>query len=122
MISGRTTGLSSPVSNVPPTSSRPSSTWVATGATIPGRCTGVGSVTSRCPLTRSHGTARSSPSKVGGSPVAKTTAPGWIGPAVVSTVTTRSPRTVTLVAATPVDTAGTVADSRATERSGLTRP
>ena len=76
MISGRTTGLSSPVSNVPPTSSRPSSSWVATGATIPGRCTGVGSVTSRCPLTRSHGTSRSSPSRVGGSPVANTTAPG----------------------------------------------
>ena len=52
MTSCRTAGLSSPMSNVPPTSSLPSSSWVATGATVPGRRTGAGSVTSRCPLTR----------------------------------------------------------------------
>ena len=48
-------GSRRPMSNVPPTSSRPSSSWVATGATMPGSRTGVGSVTSRWPLTRSEG-------------------------------------------------------------------
>ena len=68
MISWRTTGLSSPMSNVPPTSSRPSSSWVATGATMPGSRSGVGSVTSRWPLTRSQGRSRSRPSSTGGQP------------------------------------------------------
>ncbi len=47
MTSGWTAGSSSPTSKVPPASSRPSSIWVATGATIPGSLTEVGSVTSR---------------------------------------------------------------------------
>ena len=54
--------------------------------------------------------------------MAKTTAPGCTCPAVVSTLTIRSPRTVMPVAATPVATAGSSADSRASERSGFTRP
>ena len=76
MTSWRTAGVSSPMSNVPPTSSRPSSSWVATGATVPGRRTGEGSVTSRCPLTRLAGRSSGRPSSNGGSPVAKTTEPG----------------------------------------------
>ena len=95
ITSGCTAGLSSPTSKVPPASSRPSSSWVAIGATMPGSRTGAGSVTSRCPLTRSDGSRSGRPSSTGGSPVAKTTAPGWISPADVPTDVIRSPRAVT---------------------------
>ncbi len=116
-----TAGSSSPMSNVPPASSRPSSSCVAIGATMPGSRTGVGSVTSRWPLTRSEGMVSGSPSSTGGWPVANTTMPGSMSPADVVTVISRSPRTVTPVAATPVATAGSAAASLTTARSGLTR-
>ncbi len=60
-----------------------------------------------------------SPSRTGGWPVAKTTAPGWISPADVSTLRRRPSEMVTPVAATPVPTAGRSAASLATARSGL---
>ena len=120
ITSGCTLGVSSPASKVPPTSSRPSSSWVATGATVPGRRSGVGSVASRWPLTWLAGRSSGSPSSSGGSPVAKTTAPGVISPEVVVTETSLSPLTVTEMAAMPVATAGRPAASRASDRSGLT--
>ena len=53
--------------------------------------------------------------------MANTTAPGLMSPAEVPTLTIRSPRISTDVAATPVATAGRPAASLATARSGFTR-
>ena len=62
--------------DLPATRSLPSSSWVATGATVPGRRTGEGSVTSRWPLILLAGRSSARPSSTGGIPVANTTAPG----------------------------------------------